>query len=714
MGPGLVSTQQQPAAPGAVTSACFPVHVNEQPDTPTILSPTKNARQKFDEHRGLQQPQKQQQVSIATSHQDTMSQVLQQQQQEQHSSTQQQQEALSQQQQELQQQHQAGDELLVSVPLHLVLSCNIPGCSPTPADTPPALRTLLHSSSSSSHWEMQLAELLLWAVRQPQDSQLGGFWRRYTAELIPSLNEQAGLLLWSKRELEQLQDRQLRATALAWQAEVHQAYYSAVQPAFDSMASARGDHQESGNSSSSSSRGPTLEEWLWAVAAVESRAFGVLRTQVGSSGQVNLQGRLQQRPASAYLSNVLDCSLCTCCNRVSFEPLLAPGKCTAAYSSHAGPGDLRPSSPGAPSGLLCRHASGSKASTSKHACSAEKGCPPTAHLQTSHSRGSSSDNGSHSSAAAAASQSAVQQQPAPASQIVGMVPVLDLANHTCRSDCHHAIDYNAGRFNLYTSNGGGSRTASRGSSSSSSSSGSASQQSDIGGIAVDQAGQQEVLITYGEKDNRHLMEQYGFIVSGNPYDRVHFNQQGQQQQGQQQQQQQQQQLWMSHTAVKQAAQRVKEQLVHRQEQAATAFAAAADVLDFKAAHVDGAVASIVSTAGWTNLRQYKQVTAGSTRARAQQLLVDVQGQLAGFPTTAAEDQLMLKRFSRRRHKGGLAWKVRQGGSAASSSSSSNTAAADSRGVSDVRMSTAVQYRLERKLLLEATMHVLQAVQADLG
>jgi hypothetical protein len=186
----------------------------------------------------------------------------------------------------LQQQQRSSDELLVSVPLHLVLSCNIPGCSPSPADTPPALHTLLHSSSSSCsrHWEMQLAALLLWAVRQPHDSQLGGFWRRYAAELLPSLNEQAGLLLWSEQELEQLQDGELEVTALAWQEEVHQAYYAAVQPAFDSMADAGcGAYQASSSSSRDSSQSCTLDEWRWAVGAVESRAFGVMRTQVSSS-----------------------------------------------------------------------------------------------------------------------------------------------------------------------------------------------------------------------------------------------------------------------------------------------------------------------------------------------------------------------------------------------------------------------------------------------
>jgi hypothetical protein len=187
------------------------------------------------------------------------------------------------------------------------------------------------------------------------------------------------------------------------------------------------------------------------------------------------------------------------------------------------------------------------------------------------------------------------------------------------------------------------------------------------------------------------MEQYGFIVPGNPYDRVQFDQQGQRQQQQQQQ-------WMSHTAVKQAAQQVKQQL---QQQAATN-----SVLGFTAAHVDGAVASVISAAGWTNLRHYKQVTAGSTVARAQQLLASVQAQLAGFPTTAAEDRLLLQQISRRLRKGRQAWKVRQG--------SSKSDAGNGWDVSDRRLFAAVQYRLERKALLEAAMHVLQGIHGESG
>jgi hypothetical protein len=161
---------------------------------------------------------------------------------------------------------------------------------------------------------------------------------------------------------------------------------------------------------------------------------------------------------------------------------------------------------------------------------------------------------------------------------------------------------------------------------------------------------------------------------------------------------------MSHTAVKQAAQQVKQQLAHCQRQVAAGASAAHDELHFTAEHVDAAVASIITAAGWTNLRQYKQVTPGSTIARAQQLLASVQAQLGGFPTNISQDQLLLQQISRRLRKGQLAWKVRASSGSSSSSSSQP--------LTDRRLSAAVQYRIERKALLEAAMHVLQTVQND--
>jgi hypothetical protein len=114
-----------------------------------------------------------------------------------------------------------------------------------------------------------------------------------------------------------VQDPILEATAREWQQVVHAAYHSAVQPFFNGSTAAgtADDPRSSGSSSSSggsSSGGSTssrsghesvssavdaiagvgagarskpqqpcsLQEWLWAVATVESRAFGATRQDV--------------------------------------------------------------------------------------------------------------------------------------------------------------------------------------------------------------------------------------------------------------------------------------------------------------------------------------------------------------------------------------------------------------------------------------------------
>jgi hypothetical protein len=190
-------------------------------------------------------------------------------------------------------------QLLVAVPLDLVLSCSIPGCSPAPHSTPSQLQALLAGSECSAAWELQVAALLLWAVREPTSTRVGGFWRRNAAHLLPGLQDNASLLVWSEQELQELQvggvgrgrqarflltrapltwpcwcagtvcqDAALQATAQAWQQQVASAFHAAVAPCFASLAAAQ--------CSSSAVRQPvTLAEWQWAVATVESRAFGV-------------------------------------------------------------------------------------------------------------------------------------------------------------------------------------------------------------------------------------------------------------------------------------------------------------------------------------------------------------------------------------------------------------------------------------------------------
>lgn len=183
-----------------------------------------------------------------------------------------------------------------------------------------------------------------------------------------------------------LQDASLQATAESWQQTVHKAYHSAVKPFFS--------HMDAAHSSSSNATMDTiyhscsLQEWLWAVAVVESRAFGAARADV------------------------------------------------AAAETAAGGG-----------------------SSSK---------PQTATV------------------------------PAPnAANFTGLVPVLDLANHTHRPPYEHRLDPSTATFSLFVDCSQSQRDCSA----AALMSGSSSSSSDSRRQEVQQQ-QQQVLITYGSKDNR--------------------------------------------------------------------------------------------------------------------------------------------------------------------------------------------------------------------
>lgn len=163
---------------------------------------------------------------------------------------------------------------------------------------------------------------------------------------------------------------------------------------------------------------------------------------------------------------------------------------------------------------------------------------------------------------------------------------------------------------------------------------------------------------------RQLMEQYGFSLPGNTLDRVSFPPDLlQQQHG-----------WMSHKAVKAAAQEV----LARQQQPQVCSQQAALTKE----HLDAAVASILQHRGWQNAGQYRETSVESTARCAASMLAFVRTQLASMPTTLAADAVQLQ------------------------------------GSEDVkakhRLLAAVQYRLERKRLLAATREVLEAVLANEG
>ena len=66
--------------------------------------------------------------------------------------------------------------LAIRVPLALVLSAEVPGCCPAALASPP-LQSVLHELRGSE-WELRLAAILLWAVRQEPEGPVGCFWGR--------------------------------------------------------------------------------------------------------------------------------------------------------------------------------------------------------------------------------------------------------------------------------------------------------------------------------------------------------------------------------------------------------------------------------------------------------------------------------------------------------------------------------------------------------
>ncbi|PNH02037.1 hypothetical protein TSOC_011995, partial [Tetrabaena socialis] len=239
---------------------------------------------------------------------------------------------------------------LLSVPLGLCISHEVPGCCP-PALASPALRAVFSAPAATTPWEVALAAALLWscrradhlrrnpshahphAARQPAaagaagSSSVGGdplggggagagydagsgvcasgggssraavgggpangagwgggggggygtqqdgaahylrFWEGY-GRLLPPVEALTSLLFFSERELQELQDADLAAEARAWQAVVLDGY--------DRWIASPEFRAEAGEVS--------LQDWLRAVGAVESRAFGFKDADGGRPG----------------------------------------------------------------------------------------------------------------------------------------------------------------------------------------------------------------------------------------------------------------------------------------------------------------------------------------------------------------------------------------------------------------------------------------------
>ncbi|KAI8472113.1 MAG: hypothetical protein J3K34DRAFT_504586 [Monoraphidium minutum] len=414
---------------------------------------------------------------------------------------------------------------LVRVPLDLVLSAALPGCSPAAARAP-ELAPLLAERGAA--WELQLAGLLLWSACGGGGGGGGGdadcrgprFWRRY-ARALPPAAEQASLLLFREEELGELQDPELAREARAWRREVKDAHRTL----FGGGAASSSDGSSGGGGGRGGAAGggwpPSLEDWLWAVASNESRAFGVM------------VGGLEIQAAVPFL-------------------------------------DLANHSPGA---------------------------PPTHGIAGGSGSGSSSSGGGADGPAGA-----------------------------------------GGFFELMSS--------------------------------VDYAAGQEVFIDYGRKGSRTLMEQYGFVVPGNPFDRLPLD--GLQLPGG---------CRMSRDAITAAAAAL--------EAAAPAGGAAAG-----AARTRAAAASLTTALGWRDLREWRRVDAGSTATCVAAAREHLARRLAAWPTTPEEDARLL---------GALC-------------ATGVEDAADGRGVGGGgpgavrRRAAAVRYRLERKLLIVAGLELLQRLE----
>mmetsp|Transcript_27678 Transcript_27678/g.71300 ORF Transcript_27678/g.71300 Transcript_27678/m.71300 type:complete len:662 (+) Transcript_27678:19-2004(+) len=119
-------------------------------------------------------------------------------------------------------------------------------------------------ADEENSWEIKIGAALLWAVHQGP-SLLDGFWASYAHEFMPDLKDLTSTLTMNLSELRLLEDTKLLHKTLAWQSAVRKAYDKFIAcPAFEA---------ECGQV-------PTYEQFLWATACAESRAYS---TQVNGA-----------------------------------------------------------------------------------------------------------------------------------------------------------------------------------------------------------------------------------------------------------------------------------------------------------------------------------------------------------------------------------------------------------------------------------------------
>jgi hypothetical protein len=266
--------------------------------------------------------------------------------------------------------------------------------------------------------------------------------------------------------------------------------------------------------------------------------------------------------------------------------------------------------------------------------------------------------------------------PAAAAQASGVdlhafVPFFDLANHSPAADTFHELDPTGAYFDLY------SRPAPGGGSSGGCGVGNSSGDPNTGASAA--GGPAEFFITYGKRSNAKLMEQYGFVVPGNPLDRLDFRA----------------------AALASQQQRIKqgrlapavEQLLAgplQQEPWASGGAGAAK------GRLQAAAASIAQQCGWRNAREFQAVTEAGERACLEALQACCQRQLQGMPTSVQQDLALLDSWGKGRAP------QQEGGQGAEDDSGARR-----------RAVAALQYRLERKRLLLAAVALIEQVLAQL-
>lgn len=305
-----------------------------------------------------------------------------------------------------------------------------------------------------------------------------------------------------------------------------------------------------------------------------------------------------------------------------------------------------------------------------------------------------------------------------------MVPVFDIANHRPVSPCWHRVNAQSSAFELLATSPNHPAVQLPPPST-----------SHVATPFEDGPPAPEVCISYGPKSNDQLMEQYGFLVPGNPYDRLPMSDRD----------------FGRGKLCKKTLQRAVDHLIKHPGQldfnshidkVQSAYNCAQQLgnEEARAARMRSAAASMLQACGWRNLREYKSITAQGEGACLKSIEAWLLNTISRWPTSVQQDFAVLDVLQ---------------GRLAQCNASNDTSAQKSRGVacgtespielcqedgssgvlsyqmgpatltsseggsvSDVRLAAsllrrkqaAVLYRLERKLLTHSALEVCKAAQ----